>query len=143
MTGIKCSVVVPISQARNKRDTLGYWLGSQEAKHFEIILVHDLADGQTNEKYESYIQEFSASTIILLSGNFGNPGEARNLGLSYASAKWVVFWDSDDLPDLKCQMIALEKADAEQAEIVISDFRTVSDSPVQSEKIFRLDAQTN
>lgn len=143
MTDIKCSVIVPISHARNKKDTLFDWLGSPEIEHFEIILVHDLADGESHGEYKKYVQEFPKSRITLLSGNFGNPGEARNLGLSQASGKWVAFWDSDDFPDLKSQVAALEKAESESADLIISDFRTVNDNAKDSRKEFRVGSRGN
>lgn len=143
MTDLKCSVIVPISHARNKKDTLHLWLGNPEIRHFEIILVHDLADGESNSKYEKYIQDFPKTRIILLSGKFGNPGEARNLGLSRASGEWVVFWDSDDFPDLKSQIQVLEKAESKDADLVISDFRTVKDNEKESRKVFRVGPQSN
>lgn len=136
-------MIVPISHARNKKDTLIEWLGSPESEYFEIILVHDLSDGESNSKYEKYIREYPKSKIILLSGNFGNPGEARNLGLSQASGKWVVFWDSDDFPDLKSQIAVLEKAESEGADVVISDFSTLNDKARDLRRDFRVDSHRN
>jgi glycosyltransferase involved in cell wall biosynthesis len=45
--------------------------------------------------------------IKIVTGNYGNPGSARNAGLELVETDWVCFWDSDDLPkqDSFLQMI--------------------------------------
>ena len=91
------SVVIPVSGMAGKMQNLERTLNSCFVENVEVILVHDIQDTDTQVELKTLKEKYFYQKIILRSGIWGNPGEARNLGLSEISGKWVVFWDSDDI----------------------------------------------
>jgi glycosyltransferase involved in cell wall biosynthesis len=47
------------------------------------------------------LKKNNAPSVIVLEGEYGGPGEARNAGLKFAIGKWICFWDSDDLGEIQ------------------------------------------
>lgn len=60
----------------------------------ELILVVDSIPTNQLETFKKSINDLP--NIKLFSGQFGNPGEPRNVGMANASGKWISFIDSDD-----------------------------------------------
>lgn len=80
---------------------LRIWLTEANEIGMEIIIIHDYRDIETQVELEAICAGFPNSRIFLHSDHFGSPGAARNFGLKQANSKYVVFWDSDDLPKPK------------------------------------------
>ena len=60
------------------------------------------------------IRTLNRGLTKVITGNFGNPGAARNAALEHISTKWVTFWDADDalFPEkYKQSVILFPKAD--------------------------------
>ena len=77
------------------------WLPEAHEVGMEILIIHDYRDLETQVELESICADFPNSRIFLHSEQFGSPGATRNFGLKQAQSKYVVFWDSDDLPKPK------------------------------------------
>lgn len=77
------------------------WLPEAHEIGMEIRIIHDYRDLETQVELESICADFPNSRIFLHSEQFGSPGATRNFGLKQAKSKYVVFWDSDDLPKPK------------------------------------------
>ncbi len=92
----------------------------------EIILVHDIHFGESSEILRSFLQEMDFINVILVEGDFGNPGAARNAGLFLANSSWVTFWDSDDIPDPKIYIneLLLRLTKNLNFDAIIFDFET-------------------
>lgn len=62
----------------------------------EIIIVDDASDSQVvNERTMADVIEQPCVKMIFTKENYGN-GYARNVGLRYATGKWIFFADADD-----------------------------------------------
>ncbi len=62
----------------------------------EIICVDDCSTDGTLAKLMDWEKRFPDNFIIVESPQNGRQGQARNIGLSYASTDWIVFLDADD-----------------------------------------------
>ena len=64
----------------------------------ELIVVMDTAPSFSIDfSLRNQLEELGAKVLI---GAFGNPGDARNLGISNSSKEWLMFWDVDDEPNI-------------------------------------------
>ena len=75
------SVVIPVSGMAGKMQNLERTLNSCFLENVEVILVHDIQDTETHLELKTIKEKYFDQEIILRSGIWGNPGEARNLGL--------------------------------------------------------------
>lgn len=137
------SIVVPVTRMANQLGTLTEWIQDCNYQNVEIILVHDISDNETGKELLEIIQNNPNVNISLIEGKFGAPGIARNAGLLKANAKWVVFWDSDDQPNLKNVMQILQeeelKNDSEIA-VFIGQFKTLRQQIDWNETVKKLDS---
>ncbi len=92
------TAIVPVTKMAGRLQNLENWLVDADDLGMEVILVHDYRDHETQTQLEAICVNFPNSRISLHSGKFGSPGAARNFGLKQSTSKYVVFWDSDDLP---------------------------------------------
>ncbi len=105
------SVIMP---AYNAAKTIDSAIGSvlkQTYKDFELIVIDDCSNDNTQELIKSYAE--SDDRIVLLQ-NEKNSGVSatRNYGISRAAGKWIAFLDSDDMwreDKLEKQLALLEK----------------------------------
>lgn len=84
----------------------------------EVICVDDCSSDNSFEILCDWEKRYPESFIIVRSPQNGRQGQARNIGLSYASADWIGFIDSDDWiePDYFERM--LEAAEGKDYEMV-------------------------
>ena len=115
---MKTSVVIPIhSEAYLERKANLLNLIKKASPYFKIILVTDNFSSQFLSDLRLAIHGISQEDITILSGEFGNPGDARNAGIEVVNSDWITFWDSDD--DVKPELFAIliEVADQKNVEI--------------------------
>lgn len=65
----------------------------QTFQNFELIVVDDGSDDETQSVVESYLHD---NRVQLITQPNRGVSSARNAGLKKASAKWIAFLDSDD-----------------------------------------------
>ena len=98
------SAIVPISKMHGRFSNLKNWLNQIDFNVMEIILVHDIQDNKTSSELQGILLghklEIQNKDLIIVEKFFGSPGLARNCGLDLATGNWIVFWDSDDLPNI-------------------------------------------
>ena len=111
------SIISPVYNASNYINKFTQSLFQQTYTNFEIIFVDD---GSTDNSLK-ILQQYASKDVRIKTLHQANQGAAaaRNLGLSNANGKYVVFLDSDDYfePDLIEQSVA--KAEKFNADIVI------------------------
>lgn len=66
----------------------------------EIICVDDCSTDGTLSKLMEWEARYPESFMVVESPQNGRQGQARNIGLTYASTDWIAFLDSDDWIDL-------------------------------------------
>lgn len=69
-------------------------------ENIEIICVDDCSTDGTYQKLLDWEEKYPENFIIVASEQNGRQGQARNIGLTYASTDWIAFLDSDDWIDL-------------------------------------------
>lgn len=118
------AVVIPITRMAGKLGNLRTTLLLAAQHDIQVILVHDVADSETSHQLNEMIKEIQKLNFHLIEEVFGNPGDARNAGLQFASREWLAFWDSDDLPHVEEFSLMVEKASATGADVAIGGIET-------------------
>lgn len=119
------NIVVAIKNAEKYISKFSNSIKQQSCQDYKIICVDD---GSTDNSIKILKKYISDDLIIkLLHQTNQGTAAARNLGLSYADGKYVIFLDSDDYfePDLIEQSVA--KAEKFDADIVIFKAETFDD----------------
>jgi hypothetical protein len=105
---------------------LGSWLLDEKSKNLKIVIVHDIQDQETGNELEILVRKISDVDITVLSGFFGGPGAARNMGLTSVTTPWFAFWDSDDFPHLDAALEMVSSAEKSGKSIAIGEFQVRS-----------------
>lgn len=117
------TVVVPFTEPTEQMRS---WIPQAIKLGIDVVLVHDQLRNKgnfsENQIQDSQIQLFVKSGARLFTGEFGNPGAARNFGKAEASTKWLTFWDSDDLPKLHSVASAIYKYGDSDFDYLIGDY---------------------
>ncbi len=102
--------------------TLKEWVGKLSSNpQIEIIIINDYSDEATSAELRAIYEE--NENLKLIEGNFGNPGSARNAGLEICQGKWVIFWDSDDKPDVENFLTLLNYIDVRSPDICFGVYK--------------------
>lgn len=116
------SAIVPITQMQGRLIQLEKWAKDAVKNNIQVILVHDWRDDETEQELRLISKKLGQSEQDFVSGKYGSPGAARNAGLKIAKGKWIAFWDSDDLPDVKNFLEMVNNADQSNYEVAIGSF---------------------
>ncbi len=109
--GIKLSVVIPITRMSGKLQNLEVTLRSSHNPRTQIILVHDIQDEETGRDLKGLVHAINHPNLVLIEGEYGSAGLARNAGLLESQGQYVVFWDSDDIGRLNVLEGSLQEID--------------------------------
>ena len=118
---ILASIICPVRDMGGKLHFVRNWVEKISPNpQIEIILVHDIADTLTGEELIEISNTYR--NIRIIEGYYGNPGFARNAGLEICSGKLVVFWDSDDEPNVKNFLLSLEVMHQFQSDLGVATY---------------------
>ncbi len=118
---ILASIICPVSDMAGRLHFVRNWLEEVSSNSgIEVILVHDLTDNQTGEELREMCCSFG--NVQLIEGKYGNPGSARNAGLEISLGRWVVFWDSDDEPNVPNFRATLDVMQQSQSDLGIATY---------------------
>lgn len=94
----KVSVIIPVYNAEKYLPVCLESLLIQTLTDFEVIVVDDCSTDNSLVIAESYLERFGGRLkIFSLEENTGSGAVPRNVGLEYASGKYIYFVDADDL----------------------------------------------
>ncbi|MDE6432853.1 MAG: glycosyltransferase [Lachnospiraceae bacterium] len=112
---VKVSVIVPIHNGGEYLKESMECIVSQTLREIEILCVDD---GSTDDSVD-IIEEFRKKDdrIQLYCNEKSNAGAARNYALDRAHGKYLLFWDSDDLFDVRAAEMLYQKMEADKADI--------------------------
>ena len=89
------SIIVPCYNAEEYIETCASSILDQKTKFsFQVIFINDGSSDNTEGKLKKYQK---TDNIWLISQKNGGFSAARNVGLTYASGKYIMFVDSDDV----------------------------------------------
>lgn len=95
------TIITPIANMAGRLETLKVWVVEALKRGFDVILIHDIKDDQTERELTDFVKVTNHKYLRLFSGYFGGPGLARNEGLRNTRTTWLCFFDSDDNPILE------------------------------------------
>ena len=113
----KISVIMPVYNAEKFLQESLDGLTRQTLHDFEIICVDDGSTDQSPAILREYAQK--DERFVLLSQEHGYAGAARNLGISHARGKYLVFLDADDHFKPGLLQAAWDQAEKTGAEICV------------------------
>lgn len=111
------SVIIPVYNAEKHLEECVRSICAQTLQKIEIICVDDGSTDSSLEILNRLSQE--DSRIIIAQQDNAGAGAARNHGIRLAKGKYLSFLDADDFFDSHMLEKALEKAEAEQADLVV------------------------
>lgn len=117
---IKISIVIPVYNADEYLQECLDSLLNQTLSDFEIICVDDGSFDTSLSILDRYGTK--DNRIKILKQQNKGAGSARNFGLEHASGKYVYFMDADDYCDINLLKETYEKAEEDEADIVVFDF---------------------
>lgn len=92
------SAILPIANFIKDFDNVAKIIKDTRNYDIELIIVND---SETAEVYKTKkLSNLGNQRLRIVRSEKGNPGGARNIGLKYATGDSVIFWDSDDQPDI-------------------------------------------
>ncbi|MEE0942209.1 MAG: glycosyltransferase [Methanobrevibacter sp.] len=104
----KISIIIPVYNAEEFIiDTL-HSIENQtmDFEDIEIILVNDCSSDNTAVIIDNYAKNHSNIIHLPLKDNAGGPAIPRNIGITYASADYLMFLDQDDVfKDDACEVL--------------------------------------
>ena len=118
------TIIVPVSRMSTKLSNLRHWLRTVDFESIEVILVHDIQDVDTGRELKEIT--LNIPQIQLIEARYGSPGMARNAGLDLAKNEWIVFWDSDDLPEVEEVIEMIEIAANRNFAVAVGGFTVQS-----------------
>lgn len=115
------SVIVPVYNVENYLYCCIDSILSQQGHEFELILVDDGSIDKSGLICDEYANKDNRVKTIHVQN--GGPGRARNIGLSYATGKWVMFVDADDWLDINTFDVL--NSDLVSAEIIYFGYKCI------------------
>ena len=89
----KVSIIIPIFNAELYLSEAIESVLKQTYTDFELLLIDDQSTDFSKEICKEYMKK--DDRVVLLENNHG-PGPTRNIGLDYATGKYIYFMDADD-----------------------------------------------
>ena len=125
----RVSVIVPVYQVEQYLAKCLDSILAQTFADFELILVDD----GTRDDCPRIMDEYAAkdARIRLVHKENGGLSSARNAGLDIARGEYIAFVDSDDTVEPTLLADAVRAADGSHAELVIYNYRLVTEKGVQ------------
>jgi len=120
----KISVIVPCYNVSGFIDRCVESLVKQTIgiENIECIFVDDASTDDTLEKIFAWEKKFPESILVVPCSENHKQGAARNLGLSYATGRYIAFLDSDDYVDVRMYEVMYQKAAELKCDVVGSFF---------------------
>lgn len=122
----KVSVIVPIYNVEKYLAQCLEQLAAQTLEGIEVLLINDGSPDHSQEIIDRYTQKYPQIFTSYTKKN-GGLSDARNFGIERAKGKYIGFVDSDDLIAADMYQKLYEKAESENADVVLCGFYKFSD----------------
>ena len=114
------SVVVPVGKLYGDISSLESWIPSYPT--VQIVLVLDQIDSKTRTAIDDSTLLQNAPLVEKYSVDFGNPGQTRNFGFEKTNSPWVLFSDSDDIPNISNVLNAIKSHNDMNTNIIVGNY---------------------
>lgn len=122
------SIVIPVYNSQKYLNACVDSIINQTYSNLEIILVDDGSTDESGMICDEYAKKDKRVKVIHKK-NGGN-GDARNVGYKQATGEWLVMVDNDDLLHLQQIDILLKIACERNADIVVGNYRPITDEEI-------------
>ncbi len=114
----KVSIIIPVYNAEKYLERCVESVRHQSLEDIEIILVDDSSNDASPQMCDKMAEE-DARIKVIHKENEG-AGKARNVGLQFASGKYIGFVDSDDFVERDMFKVLHERAETYNSDLVMS-----------------------
>ncbi|PKL66241.1 MAG: hypothetical protein CVV28_11875 [Methanobacteriales archaeon HGW-Methanobacteriales-1] len=87
-------------------------------ENLEVIMVNDCSTDKSGEIIDQFASKYKNFNAIHLPENSGTPGKPRNIGIKFATSKYLMFLDPDDYYTVDACEILYHKIIEEKADII-------------------------
>lgn len=122
------SVIIP---CYNAADYIEHCLSSFERQtfaSFDIIIVDDCSNDNTENVIKNYICKTNLSIIYHKNINNLGPAGSRNVGIQISKSDYICFCDSDDWYDEIYLQSMISQAQKSEADTIICGYRTINEN---------------
>ncbi len=116
------TAIIPIREMSGRLQNLFQAIESTRMLPIRLILVIDSSRDGTYEEVNEFLTNYDRQKIMLIVGDFGSAGFARNAGLEHIKTKFVTFWDSDDIPFPDAILKALNKSRDLEVDFIVGAY---------------------
>lgn len=120
------SIIIPVYNVEKYLEKALSSVADQtlDKRHFEVIVIDDASEDTSLKITRCFEAQHPNFRVISLSENTpGGSGTASNIGIRQARGKYIGFVDSDDWVEPSMFERMLARAEQENAELVICDFK--------------------
>ena len=121
---IKVSVIIPVYNVEKYLIKCIDSVLAQDYSEYEILLIDDGSTDKSGMICDEYANKYS-NVKVFHQENKGLGG-ARNTGIDNATGEYIIFLDSDDYIEKFTLSTVMNKASADNADLVIYNMRTVT-----------------
>jgi glycosyltransferase involved in cell wall biosynthesis len=118
------SIIVPMRNLLGDLEPMESWLADAKMSNFRIIVLDDGSSDKALRKLEAIKNSLDFENLQIISDNFGGPGPARNAGLKLVKSGWVIFWDSDDYPNVLETLQMVRNTEEKGLDVAIGNWTT-------------------
>ena len=124
------SIIIPCYNAQSHIERCFASLESQTIgiENLEIIFVNDASTDNTLSLICEFEAKHEKNVIVINCAVNGRQGAARNIGMSYASSKYIGFVDDDDVFEPEMFEIMYQKANTFSCDLVICGFSNLKEA---------------
>lgn len=133
----KISLIIPTYNAEEYLRECIEHVVSQDIgfENIQLIIIDDQSKDKTYEIAMEYANKYPNNIIVKRAEvNSGSGGKPRNIGLGYATGKYLMFSDADDYFALDAFRIMYDKIEKEQVDVVIANWNYMAEDGTPWEK---------
>lgn len=121
LESVSLTIVLTVNRPKDTFRYINKYIEQCEFYRIKLIIVLDSCE----HDFKTFVHLAKCENVTLIKGYFGNPGQARNAGLSVAKTKWIMFCDSDDVVYLK-NVTHLLAGCSSKYDVIIGSFDSIN-----------------